>query len=407
KKKMSNRLRLLKEMLIKNIKNSSQVFIIGHNTPDYDAIGAALGMVTIAQELNKDAYIIVNDSQQSLDPGVAKVIEESKEDYTFIDLEEYKSLADLDSLLIAVDVNKKYLTPLQDDLDKVGNIIIVDHHQETEQTMEATYKYIDYHASSTCEIVAQLLNSLQIKYSKNMANYLYAGIVLDTQNFRKNTTATTHDTAEKLYAKGARFEVVSKWRVANFEEDQKLNDLIFGSHIIREIGENETTEIKINNNSIQVYTNILGAPKASFVINRMKPHEIYRQDMLAKAADKILSNYAEIAFVFGYVKEDVVGISARSKCDVDVGRLLGKLEKIDPSVFPQLQIILPPVCTGGGNKQNAGGSVTTSDIFSVEEFFMNAMKEMAPEEETIVSQQENEEPIVLVKKQAKVKVLKK
>lgn len=404
---MSNRLRLLKEMLIKNIKNSSQVFIIGHNTPDYDAIGAALGMVTIAQELNKDAYIIVNDSQQSLDPGVAKVIEESKEDYTFIDLEEYKSLADLDSLLIAVDVNKKYLTPLQDDLDKVGNIIIVDHHQETEQTMEATYKYIDYHASSTCEIVAQLLNSLQIKYSKNMANYLYAGIVLDTQNFRKNTTATTHDTAEKLYAKGARFEVVSKWRVANFEEDQKLNDLIFGSHIIREIGENETTEIKINNNSIQVYTNILGAPKASFVINRMKPHEIYRQDMLAKAADKILSNYAEIAFVFGYVKEDVVGISARSKCDVDVGRLLGKLEKIDPSVFPQLQIILPPVCTGGGNKQNAGGSVTTSDIFSVEEFFMNAMKEMATEEETIVSQQENEEPIVLVKKQAKVKVLKK
>ena len=404
---MSNRLRLLKEMLIKNIKNSSQVFIIGHNTPDYDAIGAALGMVTIAQELNKDAYIIVNDSQQSLDPGVAKVIEESKEDYTFIDLEEYKSLADLDSLLIAVDVNKKYLTPLQDDLDKVGNIIIVDHHQETEQTMEATYKYIDYHASSTCEIVAQLLNSLQIKYSKNMANYLYAGIVLDTQNFRKNTTATTHDTAEKLYAKGARFEVVSKWRVANFEEDQKLNDLIFGSHIIRELGENETTEIKIHNNSIQVYTNILGAPKASFVINRMKPHEIYRQDMLAKAADKILSNYAEIAFVFGYVKEDVVGISARSKCDVDVGRLLGKLEKIDPSVFPQLQIILPPVCTGGGNKQNAGGSVTTSDIFSVEEFFMNAMKEMAPEEETIVSQQENEEPIVLVKKQAKVKVLKK
>ena len=404
---MSNRLRLLKEMLIKNIKNSSQVFIIGHNTPDYDAIGAALGMVTIAQELNKDAYIIVNDSQQSLDPGVAKVIEESKEDYTFIDLEEYKSLADLDSLLIAVDVNKKYLTPLQDDLDKVGNIIIVDHHQETEQTMEATYKYIDYHASSTCEIVAQLLNILQIKYSKNMANYLYAGIVLDTQNFRKNTTATTHDTAEKLYAQGARFEVVSKWRVANFEEDQKLNDLIFGSHIIREIGENETTEIKLNNTSIQVYTNILGAPKASFVINRMKPHEIYRQDMLAKAADKILSNYAEIAFVFGYVKEDVVGISARSKCDVDVGRLLGKLEKIDPSVFPQLQIILPPVCTGGGNKQNAGGSVTTSDIFSVEEFFMNAMKEMAPEEETIVSQQENEEPIVLVKKQAKVKVLKK
>ncbi len=404
---MSNKLRLLKEVLIKNIKNASRVFIVGHNAPDYDAIGAALGMATITKELGKDAYIIVNDSPQDLDPGVVKVIEESKEDYQFINLEEYKSLADLDSLLIAVDVNKKYLTSVQDDLDKIGTIIIVDHHQETEQTMEATYKYIDSHASSTCEIVAQLLHNLQIKYSKNMANYLYAGIVLDTQSFRKNTTATTHDTAEKLYARGARFEVVSKWRVANFEEDQKLNDLIFGSHIIREIGESETTEIKINNNSIQVFTNILGAPKVSFVINRMKPHEIYRQDMLAKAADKIFSKYAEIAFVLGYVDEDTVGISARSKCDVDVGTLLGRLEKINPTEFPQKQTVLRTVCTGGGNKQNAGGSITTSDIFSVEEFFMNVMKEMTPVEETIVSQQENEEPIVLVKKEAEVKILKK
>lgn len=272
--------------------------------------------------------------------------------------------------------------------------------------MEATYKYIDPRASSTCEIVAQLLHSLQIKYSKNMANYLYAGIVLDTQSFRKNTTATTHDTAEKLYARGASFEVVSKWRVANFEEDQKLNDLIFGSHIIREIGESETTEIKINNNSIQVFPNILGAPNVSFVINRMKFREKYRQDMLAKAADDIL-NYVDVAMVLGYIDEETVGISARSKCDVDVGQLLGKLEKIEPSTFPQKETMLRPVCTGGGNKQNAGGSITTSDIFAVEEFFMNELKEMTPVEETIVSQQENEEPIVLVKKEAEVKVLKK
>ena len=404
---MSNKLRLLKEVLMRNIKEASRVFIVGHNTPDYDAIGAGLGMAKIAKELGKDAYIIVNDPQQNLDPGVVKVIEESKEEYKFITLEEYKKLADLDSLLIAVDVNKKYLTSVQDDLDKIGTIIIVDHHQETEQTMEATYKYIDSRASSTCEIVAQLLHSMQIKYSKNMANYLYAGIVLDTQSFRKNTTATTHDTAEKLYARGASFEVVSKWRVANFEEDQKLNDLIFGSHIIREIGESETTEIKINNNSIQVFPNILGAPNVSFVINRMKPREIYRKDTLAKAADKIFSKYADVAMVLGYIDEETVGISARSKCDVDVGQLLGKLEKIEPSTFPQKEMISRPVCTGGGNKQNAGGSITTSDIFAVEEFFMNELKEMTPVEETIVSQQENEEPIVLVKKEAEVKVLKK
>ena len=85
---MSNKLRLLKEVLIKNIKNASRVFIVGHNAPDYDAIGAALGMATITKELGKDAYIIVNDSPQDLDPGVVKVIEESKEDYQLINLEE-------------------------------------------------------------------------------------------------------------------------------------------------------------------------------------------------------------------------------------------------------------------------------------------------------------------------------
>ena len=75
---MSNKLRLLKEVLMRNIKDASRVFIVGHNTPDYDAIGAGLGMAKIAKELGKDAYIIVNDPQQNLDPGVVKVIEESK-----------------------------------------------------------------------------------------------------------------------------------------------------------------------------------------------------------------------------------------------------------------------------------------------------------------------------------------
>ncbi len=403
---MSNKLRLLKEVLIKNIENASQVFIVGHNSPDYDAIGAALGMATISKELNKKAYIIVNDLAQDLDPGVAKVIEDSIDDYQFINLAQYNALADQDSLLVTVDVNKRYLTAVRDDLDKVGSIIIVDHHQETEQTLPATYKYIDPNASSTCEIVAQLLHSFQIKYSKDMANYLYAGLVLDTKSFQKNTTAATHDTAEKLYARGARYEVVSKWRVANFEEDQKLYDLISGFHIIREVDENSTKEIILNNNVIQVYPNILGAPNVSFSINRMKPHEIYRKDMLAKAADKIFSKYAEIAFVLGYTDEETVGISARSKCEVDVGKLLGKLEEIDPTTFPQSKTTLSPICSGGGNKQNAGGSITTSDIFSVEEFLMNLMSEITSVEDNIVSQQENEEPIVLVKKEAEVKILK-
>lgn len=88
---MSNKLKMLRETLVKNITDASQVFIVGHNTPDYDAIGSALGVATLSKELNKKAYIIVNDLAQDLDPGVSKVIEDSKGDYHFIDLEGSRS----------------------------------------------------------------------------------------------------------------------------------------------------------------------------------------------------------------------------------------------------------------------------------------------------------------------------
>ena len=232
-----------------------------------------------------------------------------------------------------------------------------------------------------------------------MANYLYAGIVLDTKSFQKNTTAITHDTAEKLYAKGASYEVVSRWRVANYEEDKKVNNLIFGSNIIRGIGPSEITEITINNNSIRVYTNILGAPQVSFAINRITPHEIYRRDLLAKAADKIVAKYAEVAVVMGYVDEETVGICARSKGNLNVGNLLEIFEEKDYTYFPQETTPTSPVCGGGGGQQIAGGSVTTSDIFSLEELLMNQLSEMKVDEENIVSQQESADTIVIVEKE--------
>ena len=395
---MSNQIKLLRDALLKNIANASQVFIVGHNTPDYDAIGSALGVATIARELDTKAYIVVNDLAQDLDSGVAKIIEDTKDDYHFINLEEYQALANKNSLLITVDVNKKYLTSVQEDLDKVGKIMVIDHHQETEQTIVADYKHIDERASSTCEIVAQLLHNLKINYSEEMANYLYAGIVLDTKSFQKNTTAITHDTAEKLYARGASYEVVSRWRVANYEEDKKVNELVFGSNIIREIGPSETTEITINNNSIRVYTNILGAPQVSFAINRITPHEIYRRDLLARAADKIVAKYAEIAIVMGYVDEETVGICARSKGNLNVGNLLEIFEEKDYTCFPQETPPKSPVCGGGGGQQIAGGSVTTSNIFALEELLMNQLSEIKVDEENIVSQQESADTIVIVGK---------
>ena len=397
---MSNKLKLLRETLVKNITDASQVFIVGHNTPDYDAIGSALGVATLSKELNKKAYIIVNDLAQDLDPGVSKVIEDSKGDYHFIDLEGYCTLADTDSLLVTVDVNKKYLTSVQEDLDRVGNIIIIDHHGEDNLSISTPYKFIDETASSTCEMIAGVLHAKKIRYTKNMANYLLAGIILDTKRFQKNTSPTTFDVTEKLCRNGADYDAVNKLFISNFLEDKQIYTLVFGEKTM--IEENTPTEITIANTHIQAYPQLFGEPTVAFVVNRISPHTIYRRDMLAKTADKMLVKYADVAFVLGYTNENDVTICARSKCDINVGEILKKLDDMDASEFPMHSGMLSTTCSGGGNKHNAGGCITTSDIFSVEKFLMDRVLQMTTPDEVLEQQEQLEKPIVLVKKRAEV-----
>ena len=396
---MNNKLKRLKENLIKNMKQASHVFIIGHNNPDYDAIGAAIGVATLAKSLGIKAYIIVNDAPQVLEPGVKKVIDDSKEKYQFINLEEFRQITDKKSLLVTVDVNKKSLTAVANDLDNIGKVMIIDHHQEDEFSIPTPNKYIDQNSSSTCEIITQLLQAKQVKYTKDIANYLLAGIILDTNRFQKTPNpSTTFDIAEKLCRKGADYDAINKLFISNFLEDDQIYSLIFGKKKIIE----DTTiprEIVVANTHIQAYPQLFGEPTVSFTVNRTCPKCIYRQDELAKTADKMLK-YADMSFVLGYVSEQDVGISARSKCEIDVGEVLRRVEKRD---FPLLQEenIGNKIKTGGGNKRNAGGRITTNNIYFIEKILMDLVLEMSLPNE---NSEEIEKPVELVKKKELIKV---
>lgn len=391
---MSNRIHELKELVTKLINYSSKVFIVGHNSPDYDCIGASLGLSTLVKGLEKEAYIIVDDIPLEIDSGVKKVIDDSKDSHKIINLEEFKKLADKDSLLITVDVSKDYRISVKNDLDKVGNILIIDHHQEDNHTINTPYKYITDKVSSTCEVVAQLLNAKQIKYNRNIANYLLAGIILDTQRFKKNSFPATFDIVEKLCRKGADYEAVNKLFISDFLEDKTIYSLIVGEHAA--IDESlEPKEIIIKNTHIEAYPTLFGSPTVSYTVNRSGPKTIYKQVELAKTADKMLK-YADVSFALGYVSQTDVGMSARSTCDVDVGKILQELQLEE---FPyDEQDSDKYEKSGGGNKESAGGRFTTTDIFSVERKLMELVQTLAtpslPEETT----EEIEKPIELVKK---------
>ncbi len=370
---MDDKIKALTDNLVKHIEKASKVFITGHNNPDYDAIGSALGIGTLVDSLGKDAYIIVNDISSKLDFGVQRILTSNKNDYNIINLNDFKKLVDNDSLLITTDVNKKYMVSVKDYLDKFGDVMIVDHHQDDEFTIPAIYKYIDIKASSASEIITGVLKERDIRYSAKLANALLAGVILDTKRFQKNTSASTFKAAEELCNNGANYDAVNRLFVSDFKEAMEINSLIFGKEEI--IDENIPEDMLVNNTVIMAYPQILGSPTVSFTINRNKPSTIYNQITLAKAADQMLNYNVDASFVLGYVCPDEVGISARSRGDFNVGEVLAKLQYLD---LPQVELLafqpLEVIKSGGGNAQNAGGKVTTTDILELEKIIKELVK---------------------------------
>ena len=329
----------MKELRVKlenDIKKSSRVFIIGHNSPDFDSIGSAIGLAVLVESLGKKAFIIVNDEEFKIEPGVKKIIDSNRSIYHFIKKEEFLKKADKRSLLLVTDVNKAPMIAVGDSLDKVGNIIVIDHHTEDETTIPTEDRYISLEASSACEIVSRLLTNSRTPYSKDVANYLLAGISLDTKRFKHNTTDKTHEVAEKLLRNGADIDFVNNLFLEEFESYCRISNLIINGTIIKKYSESALDPLQV-----------------SFTLNRNNPSQIYIKEDYAKAADRMMKfNGMDASFTLGYVEPGIIHISARSGKRVNVGAIMKEMG-------------------GGGNPQAAGGRIETDeDLIRIERKLM-------------------------------------
>ena len=351
----------LKTKLETEICKSSKVFIIGHNSPDFDSIGSAIGLQVYATSLNKKAYIIVNDEASKIEPGVKKIIDDNIENFNFIKKDQFEKIVNTNSILIVTDVNKDYMISVNDKLNIFKNIIIIDHHEEDENTIKTEDKYISLDASSASEIVARILNSTKTKYSSDVANYLLAGISLDTKRFKRATTAITHDVAEKLIDKGADINYVNNLFLEEFESYCRISNLIINGTIIQKYSESLLSPIQV-----------------SFTLNRNNPTEVYIKEDYAKAADRMMKfNGIDASFALGYIDKETVHISARGTKKVNVGKIMKAMG-------------------GGGNPQSAGGQIKSENILDVEKKLMDNIPEGISDEEEIV-----ESPQVIKVKQIK------
>ena len=197
---------LLFSLLSKDIEN---MIILGHKNGDLDAIGAALGLVSIAKANNKPVYI----ANVGYDSTTRKAIDRwllSEKVELFIRTSKAKKIASSKTLVVIVDTSNKDNIESYEILKKIKkeNIYLFDHHRVNPKNMVDIKKenlYADTTSSSTCEIVAELMRFLNIKkeFPIRYAQFMLAGIYLDTNHFQKTTSFKTYDSASWLEQQGA------------------------------------------------------------------------------------------------------------------------------------------------------------------------------------------------------------
>lgn len=320
------------EDLLKVITTSeSTVFIIGHNAPDLDSIASAIGLQTLCESLGKEAYIIVDEPDETIEAITKKVRDANIGKHNIIDKEGYELLKDENSTLIVTDTNKTNLIAVGDCLGDFKSVIIIDHHDTGEKTIQNASTYITTKVSSASEVVAQLLAMAKVNCPQEVYTYLYGGIYLDTKRFDKNVGEKTHNTASDLLASGADRFAVKELFLADFAEDKIIYDLIFNGAVLK------AYDFSIVDN----YT-------VAFTMNRENSQMPYKIATIAKAADRLMKYPIEAAIVMGYIDEETISVSARSKGRMDVGKIMSYIG-------------------GGGNFQNAGARVTGTSIEDLEE----------------------------------------
>lgn len=191
-----------------------QVFIMGHSISDMDAFGAAVGIYCAAQVMGKKAHIVLNEVTSSLRPMKECFTEEKgyPEDM-FVRSERAIEMVNSGSVVVVVDTNRPNYTECPELLRMSRNIVVFDHHRQGSEVIEnAVLSYIEAYASSTCEMVAEMLQYFDenIHLKSNEADSIYAGILIDTNNFMTKTGVRTFEAAAYLRRCGAEVTRVRK-----------------------------------------------------------------------------------------------------------------------------------------------------------------------------------------------------
>ena len=207
---------------------------------------------------------------------------------------------DEDTLLVVVDTHKTNYVDAPELLDKVQNIVIIDHHRRSTDYIEnATLMFQEVYASSAAELVTELLQYAEVKVDLKTieAESLYAGIMMDTKNFTFKTGVRTFEAAAYLRKYGIDIIKIKKWFQSDLESYTVIADIVRNAEIV-----NDTIGISVYDEKDK---------NANLIC--------------AKAADELLTiSNITASFVLGHMGYKIC-ISGRSIGDINVQIILEKL----------------------------------------------------------------------------------
>lgn len=297
------RARVISHALRDLIQDSDKVFIMGHKMPDMDAIGAAIGVRKMAKMNRIDGYVVLNYDE--LDNSVSKLMEEIQQDEElyrqFIEPEEALSMMTEQSLVIVVDTHKPSLVIDERVVEKAEKVVVIDHHRRGEEFINNTMLvYMEPYASSTSELVTELLEYQPKTEKLTMleSTSLLAGIIVDTKSFTLRTGSRTFEAASFLRTNRADTVLVQRLLKEDIDTYVERAKLI------------ETVELL----------------EPGIAIAKGKDDEIYGPVLIAQTADILLTMEGITAsFVIAPRADGKIGISARSLGELNVQVVMEEL----------------------------------------------------------------------------------
>lgn len=321
--------RIVGSTLAELIKSSSNVILMGHSYTDLDAIGAAVGLASAVQSFDIPVFI-ATDRKKTLAATLLEKLDSENMGDIIIGQEYALELLNKKTLLIVVDTHIESFVEFPKLYDKAETRVIIDHHRRAVTDIDsALIFHHDPGASSTCEMVTELLQYInpEMNISPTVAEALLAGIMLDTKDFVIGTGVRTFEAAAFLKDRNADTVKVKRLFANTMEINKLRTQVISSAEIFMKCA---IARAEFNSKDIRV--------------------------ICAQAADELLKvNNIKASFVM-FENAGAVNISARSFGDVNV------------------QLVME-ILGGGGHQTMAACQLKEYDMDKAEAALKNAIKE--------------------------------